>query len=43
MHWGYETYAIQPQWFLEIMTIVDSLDALYQEKMANEAKRRNRK
>ena len=38
MNWGYDTYAIQPQWFLEILGIVDDLDARYQQKVANQAK-----
>jgi len=40
MHWGYETYVRQPQWFLDIFRIVGNLDAEYQKRLDRINKRK---
>ena len=40
MYWGYNTYALQPQWFLDILHIVNMIDIEYEKRSQQIANRK---
>lgn len=42
MKWDYYTYMRQPQWFLDALRAVDNVEAMNNERMARQAKRKQR-